>query len=239
MAIKGQSSPIKTTGSTITLDDRGVASATENYILSGDGLGFALEKRYGPYPHLKRKSATITKIEGGFTTVSITYEGIPPGKGGDDGESEDLDPKYSLDLSTSSEPIDTHPDFVELIGGTIDDTKNNAQFDPETGAFKEFPPTLEDKVTPNPKAGIKTFLSCSAIYSEEKTYTKVGDTTIGSIAGLGKINTPPPSAFLPEVAGRTWLLIGGTVTQVGDGAVVKRKWRLSGERGWDTDIYSA
>lgn len=207
---------------TIGIDEDGVASGSIPYTTAWESaVGLALGMNHHPnYPWLKRKKANITREPGGAAKVVIDFEGLPSNP----------DPKYSMDGSTSKEPIETHPDFVEKIGGKPGAEKNSAVFDGD-GKFKGFKQVHNGSA--NPKAGVKSYLVPQVTYTQEK-YLLATTSLLGS---LGKIDTPPSSNVRPSVGSRTWLMIGASASQVGNGIKLKRKWKLSGPRAWDEDIY--
>lgn len=203
----------------------GVASSTMNFIMlynNGAVVGqVAGRKQHPDFAWLKRSNATIRREEADHCAVSITFEGVPP---------ETNEKIYSVSGSTSTEPIESHPDFAQ-IGGTPSNKLNEAQFD-EDGKFKGF------GVGPagdNPKAGIKSYLVGSLIYQED--WIRGAIPSAPELDELGTINNPPPSPMKPSIGGRNWLLINADCKQIGNGSQLTRKWRLSGNRGWDEDIY--
>lgn len=215
---------------TIELNDFGIASASLTYTSKWAGaVGLVAGiVRHPTYPFLVRKSANITREEADSAKIVIKFEGIPP-------EVVEASKKYySVDVTTATEPIESHPDFKDKIGGTPAAPLFNAEFD-EKGKFKGFPVVLEDGTTDNPKAGMKSYLAPGVIYQEEYLADSIG----AVLDDVGKIDTPPSSILKPAAPGRTWLFIGGSARQSGDGIRVTRRWRLSGPRTWDTDVYKA
>jgi len=237
----------------VEFDKVGVGSASLSYsCLWEHAVDLVAEIDEHPdFPWLVRKSAKITREEANLARVSVSFEGIPPSKTG----SEDGNPEYSLDGSTQSEPIATHHNFRLFAGkptaplngavfenikdGTIVDASSPASTD-EGYRFKEFELVASDPPPSKPKAGITSFEQKGIIYSETTTYpTNDVSEVMTNMNKLGEIDDPPDSPILPDVAtGRTWLLASCTVKTVGKGMSVVRQWKLSGRKGWDTDIYS-
>ena len=86
---------------------------------------------------------------------------------------------------------------------------------------------------------MKSYL-CASLNFEE-TWVKGNILSGNNVNGLGKItDTMPDTEMLPEVdTGRTWLLASANIEQIGEeGGKLVRAWRLSGFRGWDTDVYN-
>lgn len=202
----------------IEIDRYGVAGGTEYYWGPWSGaVGFVLGKVQHPnYGWLKRSKAQVQRQEADYCEIRIGYAGVPPATN---------QKTYQTSGSTSSEPIETHPDFA-----TWGTPANGAKFDAE-GKFTGFTDKTKSKY------GVKSYLSGNLQFSE----TRVVGTISGNndLSNLGKIDTPPASDVKPSTgAGRTWLLISGTAEQVGEtGGKISSVWRLSALRGWDIDIY--
>jgi hypothetical protein len=139
-------------------------------------------------------------------------------------------PIYELDMRTSEEPIESHPNFATFAypAGT-----NGAKYDAD-GAFLGFYPVynVSNALTNKEWVGVRGFLSPGAIW--RKNY--VTSTQPNDISVVGKVDTPEGSP--PSVAsGRTWLYNGLTWEQRGLVYTVKKEWLLSGREGWNTTIY--
>lgn len=232
---------------TIEFDDKGIAGATLNYQVDWDYAPALIAHLFvhPDFPWLVRKSANITREEAWLARCSITFEGVPPVENGE----ENGRPEYSLEGTTSSEPIETHHRFESKIAGKPSDPRNGAVFvDIATGnvttsdtnyKFKEF-----GVVTPmpdHPKAGIKSYEEKSLVYTETRTYSHSNLNTVAlNMNKLGEIDTPPSSSILPTTTtGRNWILASCSVVKVGNGMKVTRSWKLSGRKGHDPDIYSS
>lgn len=179
------------------------------------------------FPWLIRDTASIVREEANLARVQINFKGVPPTTN---------QKTYRLSAVTESQPIESHKDFITKVGGTPDSPKNGAVFD-RYSKFIGFQTKLSDGSS-NPKAGIRSYLSPSLSY--EEIWVNGGGTGLtGTLANLGKIDSPPSSNCFPTgLDGRNFLLAAGDAEQVGTGLRITRKWRLSGKRGWDTDIYN-
>lgn len=230
----------------VVFDRWGIGSASLTYSTMWDGAPALVAARvvHPDFPWLFRDSATISREEAGYAKVKITFKGVPP-------ETNEI--HYRMSGSTSSEPIESHKDFIEKIGGTPASPLNNAQFEspkkdsgtaaPADRQFKYFPLQLSNN-SPNPKAGIKSYLNGGVTYEQVWTYgLNYAHLASGlALQKLGKIEQPPTSGgygpnILPVLPGRNWLLVSADNEQIGTGGKLTRKWRMSGPRGWDTDIY--
>lgn len=189
----------------------------------------------GSYKYGQFKSATST-YENGSASGEVIYE------------SKTIDVTHKMNVSTTSEPIDTHPDFRTRIGGTEDNPKNQAIF--EDKAFRKFPrkyseanegefPEGAKEGDQNRYAGVQSYLSASGTWTRSITTNKSP-----TLKGLGKISTPTGNP--PTPAGRNWLYTGFSATYVSPARSdatrtlegrITQNWRLSSRRGWDKDIY--
>jgi hypothetical protein len=206
----------------IEIDRYGVAGATEYYWGPYNlAVGFILGKISHPlYPWLRRSKGVVSRQEANYAEVRITYAGVPPNT---------LQKTYRTTGATSTEPIETHPQFSDFAG-TPSNPANGAKFD-ENGKFIGF-------VDPsNSKCGIRSYLSGSITFEET---TVLGNLASGNnLSQLGKISSPPSHPCRPSTpGGRNWLLVSGTAEQIGEtGGKVTKAWRLSAKRGWDNNIY--
>lgn len=229
---------------TVDFDEDAIVGAELNYRVKWDSAVSLVQnfKQHPDFPFMTRKSAQITREEAGWSTVKITFEGIS-----------DTEAKYSVRGTTSTEPIESHPDFTEFAGKWYDATTwvNGAEFikkgQKDQGKFLGFrvedpgedPP--EEGEESNQKAGVKSYLEGGMLFRE--TLTVKEDDTSGArnaadMEDLGKISEPPNvNTFVQIEDGRNWLLVTCSIEEVGKGIKVTREWRLSGRNGWDPDIY--
>ena len=235
---------------TIELDETGVGSAVLQYSCGYEhAVRLVRALRAHPeFPWLTRKKATIKRVPGYIAEVTITFEGVDPdpspsgtGSGAqeealsEDGESV----TYSLEGAVDSEPIETHPNFPDFAGKPGDPATwvNGAEFDKKTGEFLGFRPLIAG--TPNPRAGIKSYLSPGLIYTRVRTIPDRTKITQGvNLSALGRISTPPPSYLLPNVGNRNWLKTTARLESIGNGLRLHESWKLSGRNGWDEEIYT-
>ncbi len=236
--------------STLTGDGEGVQKAIVTYRgLWPNAVNQVQDITVHPdFPDLLRSTFSAKRVSPEQALITINFEGVViTSEGG-------IVRKYSLDGSTGTEPIETHPEFAVFGGapfaGVAGPNNSGAVYDKD-GTFKGFavePPGIIYYADLNrTRAGVKSFLAPGAIYSEKTTYSSSSIPTAGvlNLTKLGKIDIPPASRLLPEPASVppkvggdfTWLLIKHVASEAGDGLQVDRAWRLSGEAGWDIDIY--
>lgn len=173
-------------------------------------------------------------------TAVCTYAGV---------EFEFLEkPVYETIIGVEESPIETHPNFQTIAGKPSSPTNGAIFLDPSTGyistddtvgVFDRFAPYVGGSI--NPKAGIEAFLD--PVYTYRQSYVTQ---TPPDDSGVGTIQTPPGPG-IKGIGKRTWLYTGMNSRRRGDpsGQInqivyeVSKDWKLSGRRGWDTDIYTS
>lgn len=165
-------------------------------------------------------------IEDGIAFAEGEYAGLTGG---------DPSPVYELDVSSSEEPIECHPNFSNFATDA-----NGATYDSTTGDFVGFTkrplydPSNPDYSVTNPEwVGVRSFLSAGAVWRE----VRISKTNSVSISTVGHIASPAGSPPSPG-SGRTWLYSGASMQQRGNVYTIRREWRLSGLRGWNTTLYN-
>lgn len=228
----------------IEFDGVGIVSATLYFTCRWD-VSVALVRGLNVHPDfsfLRRKKASVSRMEGKLAKVKVTYEGIDPSSGDEDNPESKT---YALEGSTVREPIETHPKF-KVMAGTSNDTRNEnfdaiwaKEGEAQAEVFKKFGTNETALNQEHIKAGVKNFLSPSVVYTETRTYSRLAEEDIAvQLNNIGKIDVPPDSDVLPIVnPERNWLLLSANVVEIGTGIKVTRKWKMSGRRGWDNDIY--
>ena len=152
------------------------------------------------------------------------------------------DPLYTaditLDIASSQEPIDSHPNFLNFAG-TPESPLNGAKFDPGDGRFLFF--QAEDPESPgdlNTYAGVRSYNQPIQVVSQ----SRIDDAWPGDdeFNLLGKIID---SAYLdeqiPSLSGnRNWLYTGIRIRSIGNVYFeTVRTAALSGPRRWVPAIY--
>lgn len=222
---KGQGGWVMEKMGTLSTDRFGLSSATARWC------------RYDIGPSLPGQPAVFGSLHPMWTflscdKVSVTHNGVhwecDVNYFGIQGSPT---PIYELDIRTSEEPIESHPDFKTFAypAGT-----NGSRFDPTDGSFMGFMPQYSGTdVTNKAWVGVRGYLSPGAIW--RKCY--VSTTQPSDISQLGKIDSPEGSP--PAIRdGANWLYAGLTWEQRGRVYTVKKEWQLSGRQGWNTAIYT-
>lgn len=157
-------------------------------------------------------------------------------------------PSYELIIGMEESPIETHPRFADFAGKPSAPVNGAIFLDPSTGfvsaddavaVFDRFAPFVDGKL--NSKAGIESFLDPVCTYRQ--SYVSA---TIPSQSGVGKIDNDVPGPGLSKMGDRDWLYTGMNYRRRGNpnGQIneviyeITKDWKLSGQRGWDRDIYS-
>ena len=228
---------------TLKTDKKGIETCTATFMIRKDKMNL-LPKKGSPHPiwsYIAMEERQV-KLDGGFAVATCDYAGI---------ESEATQvPRYELQMGTSDEPIQTHPQFDTKIGGTPKNPLNGALWrlnsDPAGVVGTGLPTTAASNdnyafwkfsdntgTAKNPFAGIETYFEgCSVTWSK----TTNSKSHASDLAKAGKIDDPEgPAPTLPK--GYTWLNMGTSSTQKGSAFEHTTTWKASGRRGWNTTIY--
>ena len=186
-------------------------------------IGFG--EAHSDFSYLKCTGGTQTEEGKGIWKITKTFQGINT-----------TCETWRVNAAVSQEPIESHEDFVDLIGGTGDLPLNGAVFedDTEEAKFKYFPASAAWDL-----GGVKSYLepTCQLEHTIVKKHNGSNSAPAwDSISDVGQITTSLPSA--PAVAsGRNWLLMGTTQEVIGGALRVRKTFRLSGRLGWNGIIY--
>lgn len=230
---QGRNDVIQQVSERFETDRYGVDTVQLNVEIPDALFPSALPSSFASHPRflqmaLSRRSGNRSKP--GWWSASYTYEGFL---------TELPEPIYELSAGLDQEPIQAHPDFVTAIGGKPSAPLNGAIFiapatglpteDDAVGVFREFAATIGS--TPNEKGGIESYLVPGA----EWRVTEFSTTRPTGLRNLGTIASPDGAN--PTLSGRNWLLWSQIYTRRGSIYQVSSTWKLSGRRGWDSDIY--
>lgn len=184
---------------------------------------------------IKMESREIT-FRKDLAVITGDFAGMDPTKG------EDSIPVYELQVGTSEEPIEVHPDFLTKIGGRPSRPLNGAYFiDPgdgtqtkndKVGVFEKF--TFMHNGEKNKLAAIMAYLDASEVIWRVKYTSKARPNDIGSITTIESPDGPNPNLG----KGRTWLYVGLSYTERGDVFSISKEWKASARGGWNTLIYA-
>lgn len=208
-------------GRTLTLDRYGVIRGQVVYKVDAS-LAFRLAPSVGSaHPDSAGAYAwnnTIQPIESGLCQITTDYIGLASDPTG-----------YEVEFigTLSEEPIETHPKFVDSIGGTADNPLHGASFDQETGEFLCFPVDA-----PNNLGGVRSYLSPSSTV-RVSWYTRNPSSGLWS---LGNRSYPPGSIPSPPDS-RNWLKTNWSRRDFGLIYQISEEYMASGKKGWNTLIY--
>jgi hypothetical protein len=147
--------------------------------------------------------------------------------------------ELTVDLTTSNEPIESHPDFVTKIGGKLGAAKHGAIFDPSTGGKFEFFPIV-DPDEPLKLPGRLTGVTSYLMPQLSITQNDIQDAwpTTDELALVGKIVIPPFSNPPTLPGTRNWLYNGLRIRNIANVCFeTQRVYLESGPRGWIKEIY--
>lgn len=194
-------------------------------------------------------SCTVANESGGLARVTCKYVGgetDEPDFGFDDDT--DLGARSELAVSTSEEPIETHPKYAELSeGDKINIQHLKAGRMKGTATAGEYLLTEDNanakKITfEDPLAaelagfiakGLTSYLVAQQIY--RYSYTSRSNVGASVLNKVGKITS---ARGAPSVGGgRNWLFVGASSQSEGSAYNISLEFRLSGPGGWQEEIY--
>ncbi len=218
-------SPIKQSGSTLAVSKTGVATLTEQYRGPYALILSTAPNIYDPHPtynNLLLSEKSAVREEGDIGLSNLKYEGPDPAKG-----DQLPDPVYELIRGNSSEPIDTHPDFVSTLGGKRGSELNLAVFNDDK-TFKNFQPDATNNL-----GGVQSYLAASMTF--KKTYVDYSPPS--SITDIPKVEDPEDGPFPALTPPMNWMLMNVSWTRKGGLYEIQKDWMASGKRGWNPLIY--
>lgn len=175
---------------------------------------------------------SISQLENGSFQVVLKLEGQAT-------ENSESAESYELDLATSAEPIQTHPDFDSKIKGPYKAQfqKNDDGTENPDGQFTGFAKML-GAGTPNPFYGQESYLVAGCVW--RRTFAAVAFPS-SILRALGKIDTPAGGkAQPPHTSGkRNWLKTSVRASWKGNIWQITEEWTLSDDNGWNPVTYRA
>lgn len=197
--------------------------ATESEVLTvGIEAPFELEE-------ISREWDDIEGLEG--FQVTVTYEGLEPGRDESEGESIEFEPSFS------EEPIEAHPSFLilkEQFDGSTDD-KGRVQW-PETYFPKTGSQVLSGgpKDKKNPLFGVSTYLALKSVFRRTYVVREIPDDLLDT---SGEIVESLPDGF-PTPNGRDWLRLPPKVSKRGNVYQISEELLLSPPGGkWPPGVH--
>ena len=171
-------------------------------------------------------------VDGKWTLTETYTDELTPGGGGEPPTYPDT---WSIEISTGSEPIESHPQF----SGYFTDAQwekyrlwKNGQPDPAdwtpSTQMGDRGQILQNRID----KGITTFLAPKIVVRHTYTSTAKAD-----LSAVGKINFPSFASGITP-AGVNFIITGASLTQ--DGALyrISYEWLGSAPGGWDSYLYS-
>ena len=181
--------------------------------------GWGMVHPYADFCHLETKEVIFGR---GFWSVVCDFVGC---------EKEETEKVYGLRRHTQREPVETHPEFVEKIGGKPSTPQNGAIFvdatgyptsDDKTGVFERFKILLDDG-DKNEFAGMEGYLAPT-----NTTWTGrwTSRTKPSPGADVGKIDDSPPGSPPDYGEEFKWLSTGLDYETRGKSYSVSESWLL-------------
>jgi hypothetical protein len=208
------------TGDTCDQLEDGTWEATVRYICRwANVMALAPRRnsaRHPDFPSLQCKGCKISRLKPGIMAqMDVTYRGILSDASLPDATEEVI-------TSTSEAPVETHPHFTTIIGGTAAAPLNGAVFDKD-GKFTGWKSDSQF-------AGKESYLIPSTIY-RKNTPSRARPLDIGPVGtirnpGIG--GGPLDSNWMFTV--KSWRRDGGVYE-------ITEEYMLSGPGGWDPILY--
>lgn len=215
---------IRQTGDTLEQQEDGTWVGTVRYQCRWTNALYRAPRRnsarHPDFPALLCNGCQISRLKPGLVAeLRATYKGL---FGPEDPPDDELgNSTEEVLISTSEAPIETHPDFVELIAGTKAAPLNKAIFD-DASKFLGFG-------SGSAFAGVESFLIPTTTY-RKSTPSRFRPS---SLADVGTIRNAPIAAPL----GGNWLFTGRTWSRDGGVYQVVEEYLASGPKGWDPIVY--
>lgn len=208
------------------VDKESVATARESYrglyvqlVLQGP----AIDSVHPDFPGLLVTKKTLQRDRSALGTLHVEYKGLDPAFG------EGLpDPIYELDRSSAADPIDSHPDWVDIVdaAGGYDNVGKKVITD-EDGVFRAFGINATGGFR-----GVQSYLNFGATWTKSSVQLNEPSST----GNLGSIQNPEgPNPTLGGSA--NWLYAGLRYLKEGGIYRVQKTWLASGPKGWNTVVY--
>lgn len=212
----------------VSTNDDGTLTGSCTFRGENANLSGILPKKGTPHPkHNKMQSfrSEGTADELGLATVTVDYIGLMR---------DPSEVKGSFNASLNQEAIETHKDFITVIGGKPSAPLNGAQFD-EDGHFKGFPAS-EGSPSANDLAGVTGYLRPGVIFRATFFTAKPENFRLDQVGKV--INTPPGLPKNVKVpSGANWLIGPSTMEEYGTVLKITIDYMLSGKMGWNMLVY--
>jgi hypothetical protein len=170
----------------------------------------------------------VVENQAPWDVITATYEGIHKNQS-----------VVSFQVSTTTEPIETHPKFCDFAGTAAEPVATYGAIFNDDGTFKKFPMYIDGNSYLNKFAGVSGYV----VPSTRATLTKFYKTlNLSDLDKVGTIDKPRGGGITSDANKfaqglQNWLITDVSWRSFGKGCIVELTYQLSGERGWDTDIY--
>lgn len=183
--------------------------------------------------HAEREPGGLVEVtlSYGPANWNVSYPGRPGGN--------QQIKRYDIEVTGSEESLQTHPRYTslsetelnalrEIIGGNTYQ-ENGAKWETQVTSSKGL--ECLGKI----KKAVVSFIDPGIIWVERYVDTDLNGLEMDKV---GNIDSPPGGA--PTGGARNYLYMGATANMSDDGKQynIERRWRLSGRKGWDPQLYS-
>jgi len=242
--------PIAQKDWTVSNDGAGLLTAQIIFGLDHAAVeaAFTVGMSFAKLPRLYLHKAESTFGSSGYAKISTEWVGITEGQ-------ERTDIKTETSANVASEPIETHPDFEKKLAGTEFAPKNFARF--EKGMFKTFPQKGDVDKPDLWMIGIKSYYEPTVTFRGHFFTVKVtgpgndlelgqhlahisSDGKFGGIQLVPRLEVAAYSGDNDKGTGyKNYLLTSVAFEEYAAGKVYKVSFevQLSGDRGWNRNIY--
>lgn len=177
----------------------------------------------------------IAGVAGGLVRVFVDFAGA---QFGPDGATEEAE--YTLTLSTSEEPVETHHRYDDLSDFDIQEARELALNPPKARDGKSIKEADTDgwdglklELYDDLRSGLEAYREPRVMWTKRW----VSDSRPDDLNRIGEIDTPEGDPPQPA-AGRDWLNAGLVSKERGDVFENELSWELSGRGGWNERYYA-
>lgn len=224
----------------VSVDKAGLWSGTQRFWCHEGDLAMAMPEpgsEHPKYPFLAMDSARASYHAGEAMEIVAIYAGLNATFG--EGAVVPA-PEYWLDVTTSDEPLATHPRYasldaqdaaeaVELAINPPKDDAGESLVEVDTTGWDAMKLELYDKT----RTGIEAFRDPKVIWGKRW----VSEALPSNLNATGEIDTPDGGP--PSLGGdRNWMYLGARTRIRGKVYEIEESWEASGRGGWDSDLYS-
>ena len=228
--IHGSLNRTELAGTSLKQDERGMISISASFGFQDYSTAVAfLELRGDSLSGATRTSASMDTDGSGLWAVQCTYDKASPNEDEDKEEAEST--IKSLDITIKEIAITLHPKFEAL--------KKKYGWDAEKKAFPDtyVTPAIKTPIR-SPMAGVENYMVTGVSYTAGSSYQEIPPAIYEGISKI--LDGDPPglsSLGFSRKANQTWIYMAPKIKQKGAGYEVEQTWQLSGDDGWNTEIY--